>query len=127
MSDVMTLGTKLADLCKQGKNLDAIDALYASDIVSVEAMEGGPMDRTLKGLDAVRGKNQWWMENHDIHGGDVKGPFPHQPDRFALIYMFDVTPKAGPMKGQRMQMEEVGLFTVKNGKIVREEFFYSMG
>jgi ketosteroid isomerase-like protein len=26
--------------------------------------------------------------------------------------------------GQRMQMNEMGLFTVKDGKIVREEFFY---
>jgi hypothetical protein len=25
----------------------------------------------------------------------------------------------------RMQMDEIGLFTVDNGEIVREEFFYS--
>jgi ketosteroid isomerase-like protein len=37
-----------------------------------------------------------------------------------------VTPKAGPQKGKRMQMDEIGVYTVKNGKIVREEFFYSM-
>jgi ketosteroid isomerase-like protein len=30
------------------------------------------------------------------------------------------------MAGQRMQMEEVGLYTVEDGKIVREEFFYSV-
>ena len=28
---------------------------------------------------------------------------------------------------QRMKLDEVGLFTVANGKIVREEFFYDMG
>ena len=27
----------------------------------------------------------------------------------------------------RFKMQEAGLYTVKNGKIVREEFFYSMG
>jgi len=26
-----------------------------------------------------------------------------------------------------MQLDEVGLYTVRNGKIVREEFFYDMG
>jgi len=39
----------------------------------------------------------------------------------------DVTPKAGPKKGQRMQAEEAGLYTVKNGKVVQEEFYYAMG
>jgi hypothetical protein len=29
--------------------------------------------------------------------------------------------------GQRMIMDEVGLYTIEHGKIVREEFFYSMG
>jgi ketosteroid isomerase-like protein len=28
--------------------------------------------------------------------------------------------------GNRMQMDEAGLYTVSNGKIVREEFFYNM-
>lgn len=30
------------------------------------------------------------------------------------------------MAGRRMQMEEVCLYTIKEGKIVREEFFYGM-
>jgi len=44
-----------------------------------------------------------------------------------VIYNFDVTPKNGPMAGKRMRMEEVGMYTVKGGKIVREEFFYTLG
>jgi hypothetical protein len=36
----------------------------------------------------------------------------------------DVTFKGS---GQRMQLDEVGLYTVKDGRIVREEFFYAMG
>ena len=39
----------------------------------------------------------------------------------ALIFDMDVTNKES---GQRMQMREVGVYTVKNGKILREEFFY---
>jgi hypothetical protein len=33
----------------------------------------------------------------------------------------DITRKA---TGQRMTLEEVGLYTVKNDKITREQFFY---
>ena len=51
----------------------------------------------------------------------MTGPFPNE-DRFAVRFTFDVTNKPS---GQRMTMDEVGLFTVKNGKIAREEFFYT--
>ena len=122
----MEVGTKLVELCRQGKNLEAIDALYAPDVVSVEASPMPGHDKVMTGIEAVRGKNQWWVENHEIHGGDVKGPFPHD-ERFACVFQFDVTAKAGPMAGQQIQMEEVGVFEVKGDKVVREEFFYSMG
>jgi len=31
------------------------------------------------------------------------------------------------MTGKRFKMEEAGLYTVKDGKVVHEEFFYHMG
>ena len=65
-----------------------------------------------------------WNENHQVHSAKVEGPFPHN-DRFAVKFNYDVTAKDGPQKGKRFQMEEIGIYTVKNGKIVREEFFYS--
>lgn len=37
-------------------------------------------------------------------------------------FTFDVTIKAN---GHRMTMDEMGLYTVADGKIVREEFFYA--
>jgi len=36
-------------------------------------------------------------------------------------------PKAGQMAGKRMTIDEAALYTVKDGKIVHEEFFYHMG
>ena len=50
----------------------------------------------------------------------MAGPFPND-NRFAVRFNFDVTNKPS---GRRMKMDEVGLFTVENGKITREEFFY---
>ena len=49
------------------------------------------------------------------------GPYPHD-NRFAVRFLYDITNKPS---GKRMMMDEVGLFTVENGKIVREEFFYT--
>ncbi|NBB96464.1 MAG: nuclear transport factor 2 family protein [Planctomycetes bacterium] len=128
MADTYTIGKQLVDLCAQGRNLEAINTLYADDIVSIE-VTGMPevgMPAEITGLDAIRGKNQWWMENHEVHRGECDGPYPHG-DQFIVVFKYEVTPKQGPMSGQRMQMEEAGLYTVKDGKIVREQFFYHMG
>ncbi len=123
--DTKQVGKKLVELCNQGKNMEAIDSLYSKDVVSVEASGNEQMPREMRGIDEIRGKNQWWYDNHEVHGGKAEGPFPHE-DRFAVKFHYDVTAKNGPMKGKRFQMDEVGIYTVKNGKIVREEFFYDM-
>jgi SnoaL-like domain len=118
----MEIGKEVAALCKQGKNQEAIDRFYDPNIVSIEACAMPGMDRTQKGIQAIKGKNQWWVENHEVHGGSVDGPYPHD-DRFVLHFKYDVTPK---QTKKRITLDEVGLFTVQNGKIVKEEFFYSM-
>jgi len=124
--DAPAIGKRLVEMCNQGKNLDAINELYADDVTSVEVCGSPQMPAEMAGIDAIRGKNQWWMENHEVHSGSCTGPFPHG-DQFIVVFNYDVTVKAqGPMKGQRMQMEEAGLYTVADGKIIREQFFYDM-
>jgi len=118
------IGEKLVGLCSKGKNIDAIESLYSKDVVSVEAMASPEVPAEMRGIDQIKGKNQWWYENNEVHGAKVEGPFPNG-DRFAVKFHYDVTPKAGPRKGKRIQMEEIALYTVKNGKIVKEEFFYA--
>ena len=116
------IGQKYVALCKEGKFHECLE-LFSKDAVSVEA--GGPpgVDRTANGLAAIQAKGKEWMENHEVHSIEVTGPYPND-NRFAVRFVFDVTNK--PSK-RRMNMDEVGLFTVENGKIVKEEFFYSMG
>ena len=61
------------------------------------------------------------MDNHIVHSSELDGPYPHD-DRFAVRFTFDVTFKP---QDRRFSMTEVALFTVKDGKIAKEEFFYS--
>ena len=121
---VATIATRLCELCREGQNLQAIEELYSPDIVSVEAaeMEGGEMPRTMNGIEAVRGKTEWWYANNEVHSGDVRGPYFHGDDRFAVFFSMDVTLKEA---GQRMLFEEVGIYTVAGDKVVREEFYYA--
>jgi hypothetical protein len=105
------------ELLKQGKD-DAAAKYNADDIVSYEAMEG-PM-AVCHGKEAVKQKGEWWRQNHEVHGASVEGPFVNS-DQFALRFKYDITPKA---TGQRVAVDEVGLYTVKGGKITEERFFY---
>ena len=120
------VGRKLVDLCRKGKNVEAVNTLYRPDVVSIEVRGDEHMPARMQGIDAIRGKNQWWVDNHTIHSSAADGPYPHG-DRFIVRYNFDVTPTAGPMAGKRMKLEEAGLYTVRSGKVVQEEFFYHFG
>ena len=119
----LELGSKLVELCKQGKNEVALDTLYATDVVSVEA--GGPpgQDPETRGLAGVVGKAKWWAENHEVHSASADGPYPNG-DQFIVKFVYDITQK---QTGARIKMEEMALYTVKDDKIVREVFFYAMG
>ena len=126
MDKTFEAGKKLVELCKAGKHLEAIDKLYAPNIVSLEVHGTPEMPARMEGIAAIRKKGEWWQKNHEVHGGDVEGPWPHG-DKFIVRFSYDVTPKSGPMKGKRMKMDEAALYTVKDGKVVQEEFFYHMG
>jgi hypothetical protein len=90
--------------------------MYSDDIVSVEA--GG---NSTAGKQAVIQKSEKWAAGLTLHGETVRGPFFHGQNEFAVIFVFDVTPKS---TGKRQQQEEVGVYTVSEGKIVKEEFYY---
>ena len=114
------VANKLVSFCRAGRFLDAVDALYDVDIVSVEARDNGDIPRELKGIQAVRAKNLWWFENHEVHGVSAAGPFV-SPERFAVFFTFDHTFTG---TGKRSQFSEVAVYTVSSGKIVHEEFLY---
>lgn len=119
--DIHSLAQEFTQLCKDGKFEEAGDRFWSDDVVSLEPMEG-PLARSV-GRKAVDAKGEWWYTNHEIHSTAAEGPYVHG-DQFAVKFMMDVTPKTGEMAGKRMQMAEIGLYTVKNGKVVEERFFF---
>jgi hypothetical protein len=112
------VANKVVELTRKQAWHEAVNSLYAKDIVSVEAQGMGGDSPEKRGIDAVRGKADWWINNMQVHSFEVSGPFVAH-DRFVVQYDVDVTDKSSK---NRMQMSEVGVYTVKDGKIVREEF-----
>lgn len=122
-TEASEIGKKYVGLCKQAKFEDCLQELFANDAVSVEAWTPPGVEPISRGLAAIQAKGEAWARDHEIHAIEVSGPFP-LGQRFAVFFRFDVTNK--PSK-RRISMEEVGLFTIESGKIVREEFFYDAG
>ena len=106
--------------CREGRETENLDRLYAADAVSVEAVDHGN-GREAVGLDAIRAKHAWWSENVEMTGGTVSDPMLHGEDRFAVIFEAQGRDRS---TGTDFDMKEVGLYHVSGGKIVREEFFY---
>lgn len=115
------IAQELVSLCRAGRNLDAVNRFYSPNILSVESSGSAEMPAEMKGIDAVRGKHQWWDDNFEVHDAKVNGPFLGE-NQFAVQFEFDTTFKP---TGQRSRMTEMALYTVKDGKIVHEHFFYN--
>lgn len=107
----------LAEHVKSGAQDDGPlwDKHFHPDFVSVEA--DGSM---FEGRAAVQAKCDWWMGAHQVHSITAEGPFVG-PTSFAMQYTIDVEPKDGSWP--RMTMTEVGVYHLKDGKVVREEFW----
>lgn len=106
----------LAAMCRDGRYAEAGEKYWADDVASVEF--GGP-NPVSKGKDAARGKSQWFASSHDIHKLEAGEPYVNG-DQFVIRFTLDMTVKES---GQRMTMDEVGLYTVRDGKVVEERFF----
>ena len=115
MMDTKAVAQKVVELVRKQAWYEALDTLYDDNIVSVEGDPGAPETR---GKEGVRGKIDWWIKAMEIHKFDASEPFVGH-DRFVVQYDAEVTDKESK---QRRKLSEVGVYTVKNGKIVREEF-----
>lgn len=118
--NVNEIANDLVALCKTGDFKTPGEKHWADNVVSVEA--GGPpgMDPVSRGKAAAVAKGEWWEGAHTIHSTSVDGPWVNG-DQFTVRFHIDVTNK---QSGQRQVMDEIGLYTVKDGKIVEERFFY---
>ncbi|WP_420325034.1 nuclear transport factor 2 family protein [Mameliella sp.] len=123
--DFKTIAQELVAGCREGRELENLDKLYAADAVSVEAMTmPGADSAETHGLDGIKGKHAWWSENFEVVEAVVDGPYGHGDSSFAVIFDIKARNKA---TGEVDPMKEVAIYTVAGGRIVREEFYYDTG
>lgn len=114
------LGKRLVEMFNQGQFAEIENLMWSPKIESIEGATPAGPGMMWSGAKSVRAKGEHWMSQHTIHGASAEGPFVGATG-FAVRFKMDVEVKAS---GHRMLFDEVGVYTIKDGKIVREEFMY---
>lgn len=114
------IATELVAGCREARERENLDRLYAPDAVSVEAADDGN-GRVVRGPDAIRAKHAWWDASTEVTGGSISEPMLHGQDRFAVIFEMQGRDRTS---GTTFDLREIGVYHVDGGRIAREEFFY---
>ena len=113
------IASRLKELCEQGQFETALNELFAKDAVSIEPYAANGFEKETKGLEGLKKKGELWNSMVlERHGFSISDPIVANQS-FALTMGMDVTMK----EGGRMNMTEICLYKLKDGKIISEEFF----
>lgn len=106
------------ELSSQNKDLEIVAELYGEDIECIEPTHS-PMPGTKGKKNVTERLQQWFSQVKEVHDSDVTKPTV-MGNHFSVGMMIDLTMK----DGNRSKIEEVGVYQVEDGKIIKEQYFY---
>lgn len=113
------IANKLVTACKAGDFETPYQELYSPKIVSIEN-DGKGEGGIAEGFEGIQKKGEWWKENFEVHDTTVSEPIVAD-NWFSVKFEMDTTHKPS---GMRSTTSEIAVYEVKEGKIVKEQFFY---
>jgi hypothetical protein len=113
------VANRMYELLKENKWTEVQEELFSDDAESIEP-PGSPGLQSVKGKDAIKKKGEDFSNMiEEVHGGYTGEPIV-AGNYIAIAMGFDAT-----MKGMgRQKMDEIAVYEVKDGKVVKEQFFY---
>jgi ketosteroid isomerase-like protein len=112
------IADRLVALCRQGDFATAQSELFADDVVSIEPYSTPAFEKETTGKQAITEKGEKWNAMvQEMHAMEVSDALVAS-NSFACTMRMDVTMK----EGGRMDMTELCVYKVKDGKIISEEF-----
>lgn len=115
------VANRFNELAQTGQWDKIQDELYANNAVSIEPAHAAAMGLpNAEGMEAIKKKGKAFNEMvEEMHGGYSTAPVIGG-NFFSIGMGMDVT-----MKGVgRTKMDEVAVYEVKDGKIIKEQFFF---
>jgi SnoaL-like domain len=121
--NTVRIADRLVELCRKGQYEQAQRELYAQDAVSIEP-PGSPGAEAgdTSGLQAILEKGRRWAAGLEaVHASEASDPIV-AGDWFSVAFSMDLT-----FKGHgRMQIREIAVYHVRDGKVISEQFFYDV-
>ena len=119
ITEVYEIAQRLATLCEQNEFETAQKELYAENVVSIEPYATADYEKETKGKQNVLAKIRKFNASVETsYGNRVSEPLVAGSSIAFTLFM------NLKMKGkERMQMEEICVYVVKDGKIISEQFF----
>lgn len=113
------IADRLSELFNEGKWAEAHNELFSKDAKSIEPPSSTGM-LSVEGIDNIKKKGDLFNEMvEEMHGGYTSKPLV-AGNYIAFAMGMDCT-----MKGKgRTKMDEICVYEVKDGKVVKEQFFY---
>ena len=113
------IAIRLAELCAKEQYETAQKELYGEDCISIEPMETPFFKKEIQGLQNIIEKGHRFSEMIEkTHSTTVSKPLV-AANAIAFTLAMDVTMKGRP----RETMSELCVYEVKDGKIIKEQFF----
>lgn len=114
------VANQLVQMCREAKYEEIYQTLFSPEILSKEPE--GAMWLEARGLEQLAEKGKNWNEMVDeFIEGTVSDPIV-AGDHFACTMKSKVKFKGAP---EAVDMDEVCVYKVENGKVVLEQFFYT--
>lgn len=110
------VANRLVAFLREAKNVEAIEQLYAANAVTQEVDPTRNRVGKAASVEAMKG----FAEIYNFHYTAIEGPLI-SGGSFALRLCFEATPKQG---GGSFIVDELAVYTVKDGLIAHEQFFY---
>ena len=108
------------ELIQQHQYEQIQNELYAPNAISIEPENDSNLPLVVQGIDALRQKEGLFFSQVDEMFGSYMSETVISTFFFSMMTGMDVK-----MSGkQRKKKEQICVFEVRNGKIVREQFFY---
>ncbi len=116
---IEAIAKRLVELSRKGEFEKAQEELFSENAVSIEPYAAPPFEKETQGIKAIREKGKKWNEMvEQTNSMEVSEPMIAS-NSFACVLHMNVT-----MKGRGvMDMKELCVYQVKDGKIISEQFF----
>jgi hypothetical protein len=113
------IAARLVVLCRQGQFETAQKELFSKDVISIEPVASPAFEKETKGLDAIIEKgHKFEAMVEKMHTLEVSEPLI-ATNSFSCTMRMDATMK----ERGHMDMTELCVYQVKDGKIIMETFY----